>query len=971
MDLHAAFLKEKYQGLSVSPDSEWPPSVGNQYIRLVLIEHENRLPSEKSIQKMQEDLLRGRVDQVEGNKKRINISSIFAGQKQEGKGLRVLVDGAPGVGKTTLCRKISNDWACKGFLSEYKLVVLLHLRDHQIAKAVSIQDFFYNDNAELQGEVVSQVRKTYGAGVLFIFDGFDELSEEERMDRSLFLDIIKGEVLHRCSVLVTSRPYASENLQCLHSVVRHVEVLGFAEQQIHECIRNTIKDKTKVEAFVSILKQRVDIISLCYIPLNCAILLYVYLRQNYALPATLTELFQIFILHALKRAAKSRCLARKVSNLTSLPPPLNSDLEYLCKLSFHGLVKDKMVFQYEEIEESKLLGLMTAFKSFSSLGDNVTYQFLHLTIQEFLAARWIATQMPRKEQAKFFKNHLSDDRFRTMLLFLAGITKLDDTSFNSIFSAELEFPKQQVLLPTDVDKQFFFLVHFLYESQNPTHCHTLACAIKEQTILLNGYKRSFQLLIFAFFLQRSRCTWKLLRFLATNDDLDILLRQLEKEPSDLCSVSVQQLQVIENGLLGDCVRHISVNKLASISIFKNLIKLEIIGSFSKVGGTVFLSGSQVSGTVYSRAGFTFSSAPGYPASQLDIDEPTSIPSDSTSVCCLMRNGKLKELTLIGILELNDKMIEECIAPELTMTKTLRELNIGSATISSCGFCSLFRALKDNRSVNVLHVSMQLHDLRSPCIGHEVESALRGNEMLRVLSVQMSAIQPIGLCVYNGLFRAITSDNSTLKVLTIDDANFNVSKGIMVKMLHNNKSLTTFSLNVGHLHQEYLDVLAAGLAQNTSLTELWVRSTQETREPSLAVFFDAVSHNSSLKALQLDLKFTTITDNSDPFSHYEFESPDTSDRRVGTNNLNDFVHMLMANKSLESMTFICNFSHDQLKAIAESLVLSGRQTKVEFRRSSESKSHYGSVIQEEVDKYKEEFLDMLCSVLRVYDVYRPL
>lgn len=188
---YGTFLKEKYQCLSVFPDSEWPPSVGDQYIRLALIEHIERLPNQESISK---DLLRGNIDGIEGTKKAISISDVFAHPEGEGKskGLRVLMDGAPGVGKTTLCRKVSKDWACEAFLSEYKLVVVLHLRDRRIAKAVRIEDLFYHDDPELQGEVVRQVGKTSGAGVLLIFDGFDELSEEERMDRSLFLDIIKG-----------------------------------------------------------------------------------------------------------------------------------------------------------------------------------------------------------------------------------------------------------------------------------------------------------------------------------------------------------------------------------------------------------------------------------------------------------------------------------------------------------------------------------------------------------------------------------------------------------------------------------------------------------------------------------------------------------------------------------------------------------------------------------------------------------
>ena len=956
MDLYAAFLKEKYQGLGISPDSEWPPSVGNQYIRLALIEHECRLPNENSTREIQEDLLRGRVDKVEGNKKAINISGIFAGPKQEGIGLRVLVDGAPGVGKTTLCRKISKDWACNGILSEYKLALLLNLRERQIAKAMSIRDFFYTDDTELQEEVVRQVSKVFGAGVLFIFDGFDELSEEERTDKSLFLDIIKGGILHRCAVLVTSRPYASDNLQCLRSIVRHIEVLGFAEQQIRECIISTISDESRIEVFLNILKQRVDIISLCYIPLNCAILLYVYQQQAYELPDTLTKLFEIFICHALKREAKLRRqhkLVRKISYLKPLPPPLNSELEYLCKLAFNGLVKDKMVFQYEEIEENNLLGLMTAFKSFSCVGDNMTYQFLHLTIQEFLAAKWVATQMTPEEQAKFFKKHLSDDRFRMMLLFLAGITKLDDLPFNSIYSAEIDFPKQQCFLETDLEKLFFLLLHLLYESENPTPCHALACTIKEQTILLNGYKREFTFLTFTAFLQRSMCTWKRLRLPAANNHLDILLQQLEKEQSGRCDVSVQQLQVIENpNVVGGQVCHISVNKLASIPIFKNLVKLEINASLSKVRGRgLFLTGSQLA-------------------------VPTTPHPDFKSVRCLLRNEKLKELTLLGVLEVNNQMIKECIAPELAKTMTLKVLKIGSVSISSSGFCSLFCAMKDNKSVEVLHVSIELKNLRSPEIGCVLESALGANEILQQLSIQMATRYP-QVDIYNGLFRGITNYTTTLKVLTITDGSFLCDKGVLIKMLRNNKSLMSFSLTVGHLYQGCLDTLAAGLAQNTSLTRLCVKSTQETREPSFAKLFNAIRQNSSLKALYLDVKFSTINDESDPFSNFRedyTDSPDTSDRRVGANNLNDFICMLMVNRSLALITFVCNFTQEQLKAIAEGLVLSGRQTviKVEFRPSlNSSNSCYGSVIQDQVDKYKKEFFDMLCFVLHVYVLYNRL
>ena len=85
MITYANFLKEKYQCFSVFPDSDWPPSVGDQYVRLALIEHVKQLPNQGSVRQTQEDLLRGKVDTIEGTKKAITLSDVFTCPKGERK----------------------------------------------------------------------------------------------------------------------------------------------------------------------------------------------------------------------------------------------------------------------------------------------------------------------------------------------------------------------------------------------------------------------------------------------------------------------------------------------------------------------------------------------------------------------------------------------------------------------------------------------------------------------------------------------------------------------------------------------------------------------------------------------------------------------------------------------------------------------------------------------------------------------
>ena len=209
---YAAKLKEKCKDLIVFPDDddEWPPTVSEKFIRLALI-RQDRLPYWRSDKDDENDYIRGKVDKILKHKEVIELTEMFK-LSPDKRVLKVLIDGAPGVGKSTLSRKICKDWANGELLHDHHLVVLLHLRERQVREAKSIQDLFYCDDPILQQSVVQHIQSTSGENVLLIFDAFDELGYMERSQDSLFLDIIKGKKLHRCTVVVTSRPYASESL---------------------------------------------------------------------------------------------------------------------------------------------------------------------------------------------------------------------------------------------------------------------------------------------------------------------------------------------------------------------------------------------------------------------------------------------------------------------------------------------------------------------------------------------------------------------------------------------------------------------------------------------------------------------------------------------------------------------------------------------------------------------------------------
>ncbi len=106
------------------------------------------------------------------------------------------------------------------------------LRVTKLARASKIAELFYCDDPDI---AIKHIRKTRGADVLFLFDGYDELGRHEREKASLFLDIFNGRILQGCSAIVCSRPYASEKLQRMSALTRHIEVLGFNTEQIDYC----------------------------------------------------------------------------------------------------------------------------------------------------------------------------------------------------------------------------------------------------------------------------------------------------------------------------------------------------------------------------------------------------------------------------------------------------------------------------------------------------------------------------------------------------------------------------------------------------------------------------------------------------------------------------------------------------------------------------------------------------------------
>ena len=662
-------LKEKYRQSQGSPSPvEWIPSPTKKIFRLAMIQRERvqRGHIEDSFVRM---TISGRVDDILHAKSPVELEHIFRNTLHGGD--IILIEGAPGSGKSTLTVHICQRWGKGELFQQFTVVILVQLRDPAVQRQQTIADLLPVENAE---EIAAELTATNGRGVLWVLDGWDELPPHLQQ-KSIFRHLIE-EMLSECSVIVTSRPISSGDL---HPVVSsRIEVLGFTPEEQRQYFTECLKGDTKaLQALLEKIQENPVVQSICYLPLNATFIIHTFKYRDQSLPNTEYEIYLSVILSCIQRhydrEGRGHDLPRELASLDDLSrsEAVREPFQCLCELAYRGVMKNKLTFSSSDLPQgSNTLSLLQAIESFLQSKKSVFYNFLHLSVQEILSAYYITTNLSDSEQVYQFQQLFNQPRFAAVFQFYAAITKLKSSGLHQVINRIAEAKSKPLLVS---------LLRCLHEAQDPALCLYVAERLQYRLDFSDTSLSPQDYICVSFFLSSlsSNITVNLRRCCISDLGAKCLSKFLHSDVHHVSKIAID-------------LYNSSLNQKDALYIARMICFIEhLYLSHNPIGDT---GASLISEAVRETATLK--------TLTLNNCGITSRGAEDISRA-LAQNSSLEKLD-IGDHNLGDDGISH-VAEALEQNKQLKELWISDCGMTDKGAASLASALTVNNSLKMLHI----------------------------------------------------------------------------------------------------------------------------------------------------------------------------------------------------------------------------------------------------------------------------
>ena len=924
LDIISNHLRDTYKRTRFTPKgAEWPPNIPKLIVSVALIHYSGKRTQQElfemaSVQKegasaVDDFTFQGpstKKSRIDYSKVTKNITDIFAAHPTDITETdasstkvpkRILIEGAPGIGKTVLAKEISYQWATNELLTEIKIVFLFCLRDPQLQSITTTKQLVeYMSMGCLDDEQIITFNKylvnTKGQQLCIVMDGFDEYPNTLQ-ENSFIVDIIKNVFLPEAIVVITSRPTATVSLH--DQVDRRIDILGLPKEEREKYISQVLSNAPDKEFELERhLKQRPVINGLCFVPLHLAILLYLF-KQG-CLPETLTEMNESFILHTIYRHLKrhgvlpSGPVSGPVDKLTKVPKPVLDIVHKLSKLAFIGLQHHKLVFTFDEVKEVcpyideaagaiNGFGLLQAVQHYPSEGAGTTasLNFLHYTMQEFLSALHVSN-LPSEQQSSLMNETFWDGHYNFMWMMFVGIVGIKSDVFVNFVSKGKEYKRKSGTriaenILNDKRKRLHVFQCYMEAKSSAEAPDVISDMFKDGKINIKGVKLlPHHVSSLMTYMSNSSMQWDTLQLKQcniTDIGMSVLEQFISENTSTLEYVDLSGNNSSPWGVYYAVIRHCSVDSLTLCG------DKEIEGYVNEIKDCLQMKTKLISlrlRNITDIGAINIAEAIQSNSTLQNIDISKNSISTNGLLCFLVAVKSNCTLQVVNITHNNVtrsglKSIKQCIdnlqhpIQIITSWNEIREGKLVTKMSTSCApgiteedvwsfheydadhlaLC-LSECLKEDDVV----LSINLHNNISNNITSEgaikIAEAIKVNKTLKILDISNNNISDDGAVAISDTLKS----NNSLCILNMSSNKITGKGAIKIaEAIKVNKRLQELHISNNHISDNGAAAIGNALKSNTSLQILDMSSNKITSEGAM-VIAEAIKVNTALRTLNL-------------------------------------------------------------------------------------------------------------------------
>ena len=794
----------------------------------------------------------------------ITMSSLLHPHEECSEPRTVLIEGKPGMGKTTYCKKYVYDWATKKLnpqdcFPSIKAVLFLKCRDvkSDIWEAIDDQLLPRDVDEDVKQQFFQFIRANQSS-ILLILDGLDELpSSKMRM----ISKILGGKVLPKCYIVATARHEAGIKVRkCCDTLL---EIEGFTEKHASEFIAKYFRERSELaEKLSARISQDKNLQEMCANPLNTALLCLLCEEFCGTLPENRTKLYLNMIECVLRRYRKKTELPDTKEDLTNF---YKEQLKTLGLIALNGLIEDKLDFEADELgnhtSEIAAFGFLSVHPGGSKLRPSVHYAFLHKSFQEFFAAFYICCEIRDKRIKP--EALASDDRYfmnlKQVLLFSCGILAEHSTEQAAALVTNIGnqvekvrnigfYPVKVVLEAINECKRekgdFHLQLAKRFGSNNPLSfiCPGVDVLGHELIVILS----------------------EAIRFSKTVTSLHLVRNGISESGATCIAEAIEAIDTLSRlNLSGNGISDIGATAIAeAIKANKTVTNLDLSrNGISFIGATSIAEAMKVSKTLthLSLWGNCIGDA-GATSIAEAIRVTETLTNLDVSCCGFSAAGAtfvakaIKVNKTLTSLDLWSNRISDdgvtSLADAIKVNTTLTKVNFAQNGIGDAGVASLAEAMKFNETLIDLNLSKNdIHYVGGTCISE----AIKVNETLTSLDLSCNNVRGAGATSIAESIKV----NKSLTSLKIWSNGIYVTGAIFIaEAIKINKSLTSLSIWRNGIGDAGATFIAEAIKVNKTLTELDL-SHDDISEAGASSIAEAIKVNGTLT--DLDFSHNNISD----------------------------------------------------------------------------------------------------------------